>query len=65
MENIDFDWLNSNWASNLEFRTPDSPRAGTAAELASQFCLFKIPPYTSYTSYKLTPQSLKKVIYKN
>jgi hypothetical protein len=36
MENTDFDWLNGNWASNLEFSTLDSPRAGTAAEPASQ-----------------------------
>jgi hypothetical protein len=36
MENTDFDWLNGNWALNLEFSTLDSPRAGTAAELASQ-----------------------------
>jgi hypothetical protein len=36
MENTDFDWLNGNWASNLEFLTSDSPRAGTAAEPASQ-----------------------------
>ena len=35
MENIDFDWLDGNWASNYEtpeFLTSDSPRAGTAAE---------------------------------
>jgi hypothetical protein len=25
MENTDFDWLNSNWASNLEFSAFDSP----------------------------------------
>lgn len=36
MENIEFDWLDGNWASNLEFSTSDSPRAGTAAEPASQ-----------------------------
>jgi hypothetical protein len=35
MENTDFDWLNSNWASNIKFSTFDSPRASTAAE-ASQ-----------------------------
>jgi hypothetical protein len=35
MENTDFDWLNGNWALNLEFSTFDSPRAGTAAEQAS------------------------------
>jgi hypothetical protein len=33
MENTDFDWLDGNWASNLEF--PIS-RAGTVAEPASQ-----------------------------
>ncbi|CAM6001812.1 unnamed protein product [Sphagnum balticum] len=36
MESIDFDWLDGNWASNLEFRTSDSLRAGAAAEAASQ-----------------------------
>ena len=36
MENTDFDWLNGNRASNLEFPISDSPRAGTAAEPASQ-----------------------------
>ena len=36
MENTDFDWLNGNWASDLEFFTSNSPRAGTAAEPASQ-----------------------------
>ncbi len=36
MENIEFDWLDGNWASNIEFSTSDSPRAGTAAEPASQ-----------------------------
>jgi hypothetical protein len=36
MENTDFDWLNGNWALNLEFSTFDSPGAGIAAELASQ-----------------------------
>ena len=36
MENTDFDWLNSNWASDLEFSTSNSPRAGIAAEPASQ-----------------------------
>jgi hypothetical protein len=36
MENIDYDWLNGNWASNLEFPISDSPRAGTVAEPASQ-----------------------------
>jgi hypothetical protein len=36
MENTDFDWLNGNWASNFEFSASDSPRAGTAAEPASQ-----------------------------
>ncbi|KAI9762389.1 MAG: hypothetical protein M1840_001250 [Geoglossum simile] len=36
MENTDFDWLNGNWASNLEFFTSNSPKAGTAAEPASQ-----------------------------
>jgi hypothetical protein len=35
MENTDFDWLNGNWAPNLEFSTFDSPRAGTTAEQAS------------------------------
>jgi len=36
MENTDFDWLNGNWTSNFEFSASDSPRAGTAAEAASQ-----------------------------
>jgi hypothetical protein len=36
MENIDSDWLDGNRASNLEFPISDSPRAGTAAEPASQ-----------------------------
>jgi len=36
MENADFDWLDSNWASNFEFSTSDSPRPGIAAEPASQ-----------------------------
>jgi hypothetical protein len=36
MENTDFDWLNSDWASNVEFLISDSPRAGTVAEPASQ-----------------------------
>jgi len=36
IENTDFDWLNGNWASNVEFLTSDSPRAGTAAEPDSQ-----------------------------
>jgi hypothetical protein len=36
MENTDFDWLNGNWAADLEFLTSESPRAGTAAEPASQ-----------------------------
>jgi hypothetical protein len=36
MENTDFDSLNNNWASNLEFSTLDSPKAGIAAEPASQ-----------------------------
>jgi hypothetical protein len=36
MENTDFDWLNSDWASNVEFPISDSPRAGTVAEPASQ-----------------------------
>jgi hypothetical protein len=36
MENIEFNWLDGNWASNLEFSTSDSPRAGTDAEPASQ-----------------------------
>jgi hypothetical protein len=36
MENIEFDRLDSNWASDLEFSTFDSSRAGTAAEPASQ-----------------------------
>jgi hypothetical protein len=36
MEQTDFDWLNGNWASNLEFSALDSPRAGIAAEPASQ-----------------------------
>jgi len=36
MENTDFDWLNGDWDSNLEFPISDSPRAGTVAEPASQ-----------------------------
>ena len=36
MENTDYDWLNGNWASNLESPISDSPRAGTVAEPASQ-----------------------------
>jgi hypothetical protein len=36
METTDFDWLNGSWASDLEFLPSDSPRAGTAAEPASQ-----------------------------
>jgi hypothetical protein len=36
MENTDFDWLNGNWASNLDFSGFDSPRAATAAKPASQ-----------------------------
>jgi hypothetical protein len=36
METTDFDWLNGNWASDLEFLPSDSPRASTAAEPASQ-----------------------------
>lgn len=36
MENTDFDWLNGNWVSDIEFSAFDSPRAGTAAEQASQ-----------------------------
>ncbi|KAH8781606.1 hypothetical protein BGZ57DRAFT_926385 [Hyaloscypha finlandica] len=36
METTDFDWLNGNWASDLELLPSDSPRAGTAAEPASQ-----------------------------
>jgi hypothetical protein len=36
MENTDFDWLNSDWASNVEFPISDSPRAGTVAKPASQ-----------------------------
>jgi hypothetical protein len=36
METTDFDWLNGNWASDLEFLPSDSPRAGIAAEPASQ-----------------------------
>ncbi|PMD55592.1 uncharacterized protein K444DRAFT_666304 [Hyaloscypha bicolor E] len=36
MEMTDFNWLNGNWASDLDFLTSDSPRAGTVAEPASQ-----------------------------
>jgi len=36
METTDFDWLNGNWALDLEILPPDSPRAGTAVEAASQ-----------------------------
>jgi hypothetical protein len=36
MENTDFDWLDGNRASNLEFPISNSPRAGIAAEPASQ-----------------------------
>ena len=36
MENTDFNWLNGNRASNLEFSILDSPRASIAAEPASQ-----------------------------
>jgi hypothetical protein len=35
MENTDFNWLNGNWALNLEFSTLDSSRAGIAAKPAS------------------------------
>ena len=33
-------------------------------ERSLPFYLFKVRPYTSQTNHKLTPQSLKKVMYK-
>src|ERR1700726_3920568 len=33
METTDFDWLNGNWASDLEFLPSNSPRAGTDPDL--------------------------------
>jgi hypothetical protein len=39
MENIEFDWLDVDWASNhepLEFSASDSPRASQTAERVDQ-----------------------------
>jgi hypothetical protein len=36
MENTDFEWLNGNWVSNLDFLTSDSAGLGITAGPASQ-----------------------------